>query len=120
MSTNSTIAIKTEEGYKAIYCNFDGYLSGVGKTLKEHYQDPDKVLRLIDLGDLSCLGERVEPLGPHSYSDSEKGTTVAYHRDRGEKLSVATLYATYAEVIEDSYHVYIFENGAWTHNGKAY
>lgn len=38
MSTRSAIIRKTEDGsYEGIYCHFDGYLAGVGKTLQEHY-----------------------------------------------------------------------------------
>jgi hypothetical protein len=85
MSTNSRIAIEQADGtVKSIYCHWDGYPKGVGKKLVEHYGDRAKVEELIALGDLSQLGERVEPLGDHSFNLPEEGTTVAYHRDREE------------------------------------
>jgi hypothetical protein len=38
MSTRSRIAIENQNGsVTSIYCHFDGYISGVGKTLKECY-----------------------------------------------------------------------------------
>jgi hypothetical protein len=73
MSTRSRIAIENESGIvNSIYCHFDGYVSGVGKTLFNHY-DKEKLQKLIELGDISSLGE--------STID-----TVAYCRDRGEDL----------------------------------
>jgi hypothetical protein len=73
MATRSRIAIQNESGIvKSIYCHFDGYLSGVGETLFNHY-DKEKLEKLIELGDISTLGESTED-------------TVAYHRDRGEDL----------------------------------
>ena len=42
---------------RSIYCHFDGYIAGVGKTLLNHYTDPEKVNDLMRLGDLSSLGK---------------------------------------------------------------
>ena len=73
MATRSRIAIENEDGsVKSIYCHFDGYLSGVGKTLFNHY-DKEKLEKLIELGDISSLEDSTE-------------STVAYHRNRGEDL----------------------------------
>ena len=71
MATRSRIAIENQDGtVTSIYCHFDGYLDGVGKKLFEHY-DREKTEKLIELGDISVLGE--------STLD-----TIAYHRDRNE------------------------------------
>ena len=73
MSTRSRIAIENESGIvNSIYCHFDGYVDGVGKTLFNHY-DKEKLQKLIELGNISSLGESTED-------------TVAYCRDRGEDL----------------------------------
>jgi hypothetical protein len=73
MATRSRIAIENQDGtVDSIYCHFDGYVDSVGKTLFEHY-DQEKLERLLELGDISSLGE--------STID-----TVAYCRDRGEYL----------------------------------
>jgi hypothetical protein len=37
MSTRSRIAIENQNGsVTSVYCHFDGYISGVGKTLEKH------------------------------------------------------------------------------------
>lgn len=121
MSTRSAIIEKTATGYRGIYCHYDGYLEGVGQTLLEHYGDPAKVSRLLDLRDISVLGERVEPTGPHSYARKEEGATVAYRRDRGEPIPDAVTGATIESVASQIGHngyVYVFENGGWTIGGK--
>ena len=75
MATRSRIAIEDQDGIvSSIYCHFDGYLSGVGKLLKEYYTTQPKVQALIELGDISSL-------------DMTPTSTVAYHRDRGEDLN---------------------------------
>jgi len=121
MSTRSAIITKTETGYAGIYCHFDGYEEGIGSILEEYYKDQDKVDRLIDLGDISSLGGRVEPIGSHSYDDREEGTTVAYHRDRGEGKSPAKIGASIESVAKQIGHngyVYVFEDGTWSVNGR--
>ena len=121
MATRSSILEKTPTGYRGIYCHWDGYLENNGLILHQHYQDPDKVRRLIDLGSLSELRERVEPIGPHSYDTPEKGTTIAYHRDRGEKYRAPSEGQTIQEAsasLGHNGHIYVFEDGKWTYNGQ--
>jgi hypothetical protein len=87
MATRSRIAIEREDGsVRSIYCHHDGYPEHNGAVLHNHYQDRNKVERLIALGDISSLSEKVEPTGPHSFNSPERGVVVAYHRDRGEDL----------------------------------
>jgi hypothetical protein len=72
MSTRSRIGIQNQDGsVNSIYCHFDGYPEGVGSTLQEHYSDRDELQKLIELGDISSLGDDLL-------------TTIAYHRDRDE------------------------------------
>lgn len=117
MSTRSAIIRKTSEGYEGIYCHFDGYPEGVGATLKEHYTEESKIAALFALGDLSSLGERVDPIGPHSFSNREDGTTTAYHRDRGDDFLI-TKGATIEEVCNmiDHEYAYVWDGGKWTVN----
>lgn len=42
-----------------VYCHFDGYPKGVGKTLVEHYRDRETVEELLALGGLSILGDGI-------------------------------------------------------------
>ena len=88
MSTRSRIAIENQNGsVNSVYCHFDGYVKGVGKTLFNHY-DQEKLTKLIELGDISVLKE--------STLD-----TIAYCRDRGEDL-----HSIHYLKVED-----LFENG---------
>jgi hypothetical protein len=78
MATRSRIAIENQDGtVTSIYCHFDGYLSGVGKLLKEYYTTQTKVEALIELGDISAL-------------DMTPTSTIAYHRDRGNDFNQST------------------------------
>lgn len=105
MATRSRIALETESGIvKSIYCHFDGYVSGVGKTLYNHY-DREKLEKLIKLGDISSLGESTED-------------TVAYCRDRGEDFH-STDYLNIEGLFEncfrsgEEYAYYLNKDGVW-------
>lgn len=89
MSTQSFICKETtKKTYVGIYCHYDGYPEYVGKILLTHYNNKDKVEELLELGDLSSLGENIAPkIGEsHSFENPLNNVCVAYHRDRGEKL----------------------------------
>ena len=89
MATRSKIAIENQDGtVTAIYCHWDGYVNGVGKTLFENY-DREKLEQLIELGDISSLGETLDE-------------TVAYHRDNGEDLKKNT-FTNVPTLFEDGF-----------------
>jgi hypothetical protein len=107
MGTRSTIAIELDDGsVQQIYCHYDGYLSGVGKTLLEEYSDPAKLLELIQHGDISVLGKIigvVRPFrNPHVYNSDEYSSfnaryqdqCVIYARDRNEQDTAARKFWT--------------------------
>ena len=107
MATRSTIAIKTEDGIKAIYAHWDGYIEHNGRILREQYKTAEQVNALIELGDISQLG-------------LDTGLTVAYGRDRGEELTDVEprTFATIAEWVEgytDSWceFYYLFDGQDW-------
>jgi len=86
MSTRSLIAIENTDGtIKSIHCHSDGYPKHNGKILQNHYNQRDLVKRLIALGNLSFLDEKIDPSGEHSFYSHEKGVTIAYHRDRRDE-----------------------------------
>ena len=105
MSTNSTIAIRNDDGtYRHIYCHWDGYLEGVGLTLLENYTTKEQVNELLDLGDCSTLGESLE--------DSE-----FYGRDRYESGADAGVVDGYDDLLDECHdYCYIFVDGEWTVN----
>lgn len=108
MATRSLIGMNQGNGIiKTIYCHWDGYPEGVGATLVEHYNTPVKVNGLLELGDISSLGDTLED-------------TQAYHRDRGESLDmVGARDVREGEVMEvasdyDAEYVYMFnDNFEW-------
>ena len=64
MSTRSNIIRQNPDGTcRMIYCHSDGYPTGVGSLLAERYTDPETIDRLLDLGDISWLGETPEDPG---------------------------------------------------------
>lgn len=118
MGTRSNIFIENVNGtFTGIYCHWDGYLDYNGVVLYQAYRTPEKLQKLIDLGDISSLGaetipsplvekfgfdyqsnpeyralskEEQERLRQEARTDNEQDLpiyTTAYHRDRGEELN---------------------------------
>ena len=105
MATRSTISIETSKGIRSVYCHYDGYLGHNGKLLKENYDTEEKVNALIDLGDLSQLGETLK-------------STVAYHRDRKEVLHINKCSSL--QSIDNQDYNYLFRNGEWVYWRDSY
>lgn len=121
MSTRSLICKKelNKDNYRTIYCHSDGYLTYNGAMLLDHYKTPEIVDELLNLGNLSCLNEHINPnpLKPHSfdYANRQDDVCVAYGRDRGEAEQEAKIY-TMKELKEEGWieYVYIFdEDNKW-------
>ena len=56
MSTRSAIIVKRKDQYaKGVYCHYDGYLNGIGRTLLRNFDTPDKVEELVCGGDIRCI-----------------------------------------------------------------
>ena len=120
MSTPATIIVHTPTGALASTVNFDGYPSHTGRILKEHYTTQEQAEELVKLGELSCLYERANPIGEHTWKNPEEGTTIAYHRDRGETKRQPRMAQSAIQLIEhfENFHNYVFENGEWTYIKK--
>ena len=59
MATRSRIGLRLDDGrIKSVYCRWDSYLDGVGAILKEHYTNTQQIEKLLNLGDISSLGEK--------------------------------------------------------------
>lgn len=120
MSTRCRIGIKNEDGtIRSIYCHFDGYPDGVGQTLLDSYMDVERINKLLDLGDISCLGS--EPVSDSKYWDpfaavTNQDYTLAY-KDRGEDCpaEISKDKEDYYVLAEGCDYVYIFypENASW-------
>ena len=84
MATTSTIAVQHANGtVSQIYCHFDGYLDGVGRTLLTHYNSLEQAEALVALGGASCIRETLE-------------TSEFYHRNLNEDLTVVE-YSSWAD-----------------------
>jgi hypothetical protein len=107
MGTHCIIAIENDDGlFHSIYCHFDGYPSGVGKILTEHYSDRKKVMELIALGDISSLGKEIGT--KHNFDTHHENTPDecnAYYRDREEYFE-DTRPSTYNSFIDLLFSVY--------------
>lgn len=128
MGTRSLIAMKIPDGYKAIYCHWDGYPNNQMPILKNHYNSQAQVESLIALGDLSCLGKELgekHDFNTHGKNPVEADWCLAYGRDREEDDTEAAVLMVedtvgnkhealigYAEEMNAEY-VYIWD-GAWT------
>mgnify|MGYP006281310619 CR=1 FL=1 len=119
MSTRSRIARLNNDGsISSIYCHFDGYPAGVGRTLLDHYTTQERVNGLISLGDLSVLGKSI---GQRHDFESARGNDmcVAYGRDRGE-VDVGAVHsvnhAALMDLVKNSWeeYVYLFD-GEWSY-----
>jgi hypothetical protein len=132
MATRSYIGYVTEEGkVNYIYCHYDGRHNG--EILAKHYNSSDQAAALIALGNISFLEKYIAPqqeLAPcyfewiegdvkHSFETPHQDVTVAYHRDRGQKLE---LYTDESEQEywdnQDTPFAFLFKDGCWYENGK--
>jgi hypothetical protein len=118
MSTNSTIAIKTDKGYEAIYCHNDGYFDYMYPMLDTWYNSWERAQALVSFGDASFIAKRIMPSkdSNHHFDHPEEDVCIFYHRDRGEpwEFNKPNFYQTKEEVLSTQYYCYIFENGCWT------
>lgn len=102
MSTHAAIIQHTPSNeYRGIYVHSDGYPDHTGEILTKHYTTDESIDQLIELGDLSGIGETTE-------------TCIAYHRDRGERKRILASQdlAWVAGHIEWDY-LYLWEDGEW-------
>ena len=116
MATRSTIALEFADGtVQQVYCHWDGYLDNNGRILRDHYSDPFKLQRLIDLGDISSLAADIGD--QHDFDARGEGTTF-YMRDRGETDCYARTFKDFQEYTREASfeeYDYILRNV----NGKA-
>lgn len=122
MSTRSNVGMRTPDGIRFVYVHFDGYPSGVGRTLLRHYVNDAAVRALLAHGDMSRLSERAapDPMRPHTFDRPQPGVCVYYGRDRGEEGTGARL-ATSREATHEQQYAYVWDDGVWWwcgHDGK--
>lgn len=108
MATRSTIAIQNaDKTVTGIYCHWDGYLSNNGQILFDHYTDEADVRALIELGNISSLGNTTD-------------STEAYMRDKDEQGQEASTAHNWRQFIAENGQEfdYLFVPGeGWMVNG---
>jgi len=108
MSTHAIIGISDGINIRATYVHFDGYVSHTGFILNDHYNKPDKINKLIDLGELSAIG-------------TDTDNCQAYGRDRGETGTEPKNFLSLADFVAfgKSYFAaynYLYEDDRWVVN----
>ena len=116
MGTRSTIAVEYADGTVGqVYCHWDGYLEHNGMILYKHYSDPFKVRELLDLGDLSSLGERIG--SQHAFDKAPEGECTFYKRDRKENGVNQKMYADYDNYVRchqyEEFEYILRRDGVW-------
>ena len=109
MATRSFIAKYDyiAEEYTAIYCHWDGYVSGVGLTLRGHYNTDEKVTTLLTYGDISALREDINATKVESYQVVQ-----------GDKDAVAVTFKYFSQMVEHYRRIncefgYVWQGGLW-------
>ena len=96
MGTRSTIALEfADSTVQMVYCHWDGYIEHNGAILEKHYKDPFVLQKLIDLGDMSSLGERIGT--QHAFEKAPQGECTFYGRDRKESGCEARKFKDFAD-----------------------
>lgn len=117
MSTRAHIGILNKDGtVREIYHHYDGHLDFLGAMLVKHYNTADRVNKLLDLGDMSVIGE--EPVG---YWNDDLGavdeTKCRTYKERGESGYAARVHESVEEFLNDQFYqedfTYLFYDGIW-------
>ncbi len=122
MATRSHIGKKQSDGtIKYIYCHWDGYPEYNGEILKNHYTDEAKIDALLELGDLSILGEEIGEEQDFERRDTHNPKwCLVYGRDRGDDNIEARTVKSVKNMIDQAFH-YVWDNGKWhcyNHDGR--
>ena len=114
MATRSRIALKLNETEcLSIYCHWDGYISNQGPILVKHYTTEEKVRTLMELGDLSFLGEELGEKHDFDRGHNEHPRwCLAYGRDRGEDNTQARQDRIDSLLGNGIEYVYLFDPSA--------
>lgn len=92
--------------YTAIYCHWDGYPTGVGLTLRDHYNSTGQIDTLLTYGDISSLREDTNETKAESY------------RVRGDKNVDAVTFKYFTQMVEhyrgmNCEYGYVWQDGLW-------
>lgn len=92
--------VKIANEYIAIYCHWDGYLNGVGKALKEHFDTYYKAFNLVLGGNCSAIGSN--------------GGIMRFATRKGEKWDfLKPKQSDNPNALAEEEYSYLFEDGKW-------
>ena len=129
MSTHAAIAylIPKTNTVTAVYLHNDGEFNSAGILLNTYYNTDTKVKTLINLGNLCILAPSLEPplRKTHNFDHRYPGVTIAYHRDRGENLTIYKLPydVNIMENLQNACscdYVYLYINHRWYAGNSSY
>ena len=111
MATRSRIGLLLSDGsVLSAYSHWDGYPSGVGKILKEHYNSFEKISELIDGGDMS------HPYTEYTWTDAKRSPQPQYYSERGEDCPPRLDYSMNQYLMDHSCgeeFVYLWKDDQW-------
>ena len=131
MGTRSRIGIEMpDHSVVSVYCHWDGYVEGNGKTLVQYYLNREDVQELIDGGSMSTLrtrgqwnskslrdenGEWICDAAGYLMYENDREPQPLYHTERGEEVEV--LHSTFDQFVSDNCgeeYAYLFDlNDNW-------
>ena len=106
------------------YGHYDGYPEWAGKHLKKYYNNPMKAKELLKLGKsgISTIGPKIKGSKDHSFDKPDKGVTVFYGRDRGEKGRMTSNWknrdAVKFESGEEYAYIYNLKEKKWYYKSR--
>lgn len=107
MATRARIGIKQADGtILTAYQHWDGYPGGLGYKLCDHWTNPEKVLKAIELGNASTwnqiIGEKCD--FDDRNAESHDVQNIYYGRDRGERDQGPITYKNESEYLQEGFH----------------
>jgi len=112
MATRSFIALKhLDDTFSGVYCHWDGYPEYNGKILRDDYTDRNKIVDLLDGGDISSLKT------DHDWDRNPMPTGVLYYADRGDDAAVQHFQSVVD--LEDTArgmgcdYLYVYDESKW-------
>ena len=98
MATRAAIICNTNEGMRGAYSHWDGYLSGLGVKLRDHFNSYDKAVRLISEGDIAEIDDEGD---------------VRYFKDTPWTPFAGNTWREVATMIPHNNNIYVMKDGEW-------
>lgn len=120
MATRCTIAVQdAPDRFRTISCSMDGYPAGVGVHLLKYYNTPERIEKLLALGNLISIGANLDKSGI-VYSPGENQSICEPHQANAQdecpwreynSLDDFFNHSEVACVLND--YIYLYRDGKW-------